>query len=117
MDMHHGPQAHHGGHDGDATVGSHGMLLVGGEVLYMSHLPMFMAPHNFQVILEVGVDDAVGSVLSSHRHVVPEEPYDTFLPDNFPMSDLDPHGAGPRRTSMVPSQLASWSPSSAAWLG
>ncbi|MDQ0830812.1 hypothetical protein QF032_002656 [Streptomyces achromogenes] len=104
MDMHHGPQAHHDGHDGhegDGTLGTHGMLLFGKEVLYMSHLPMFMAPHNFQVILEVGLDGAVGSVVRSHRHVVPDEPYDTFVPDAFPMSHLDPHGDGPRRTSMT----------------
>ncbi|WP_333740350.1 hypothetical protein [Streptomyces sp. IBSBF 2806] len=91
----------HPNHGGDPTLGSHGMLIVGGEVLYMSHLPMFMAPHNFQVILQVDVDDAVSSVLRSHRHVVPEEPYDTFVPDDFPMSELDPDGTGPRRTSMT----------------
>ncbi|WP_159401193.1 hypothetical protein [Streptomyces sp. NRRL B-24484] len=101
MDMHHGHQTHHGGHGGDPTLGSHGMLVVGGDVIYMSHLPMFMAPHNYQVILQVGVDDAVGSVLRSHRHAVPEEPYDTFIPDDFPMSELDPKGTGPRRTSMT----------------
>ncbi|KQV11988.1 hypothetical protein ASE03_28640 [Kitasatospora sp. Root187] len=98
MNMHHAHEPHH---DGDATLGSHGMLVVGGDVLYLSHLPMFMAPHNFQVILEVGVDDAVGSVLRSHQHVVPGEPYDTFIPEDFPMSELDPHGSGPRRTSMT----------------
>ncbi|MEH0517316.1 hypothetical protein QBC31_42915 [Streptomyces sp. B21-079] len=98
MDMHHGHQTHP---DGDATLGSHGMLLLGGEPLYMSHLPMFMAPHNFQVILQVGADDAVSSVLRSHQHVVPEEPYDTFVPEVFPMSELDPRGAGLRRTSMT----------------
>ncbi|MFE9636323.1 hypothetical protein [Streptomyces sp. NPDC006463] len=101
MDMHHGHQTPHGNHDRDATLGSRGMLLVGGEVLYMSHLPMFMPPHNFQVILEVGLEDAVGSAVRSHRHVVPEEPYDTFVPDVFPMSELDPQGVGPRRTSMT----------------
>ena len=29
------------------------MLIVGEETIYVSHLPMWMAPHNFQVILEV----------------------------------------------------------------
>jgi len=33
--------------------GFHGMLIVGEETIYVSHLPMWMAPHNFQVILEV----------------------------------------------------------------
>ncbi|MPY56224.1 hypothetical protein [Streptomyces spongiae] len=90
----------HDDHHDDTTLGTHGMLLLGGEVFYMSHLPMFMSPHNFQVILEVSLDDTVGSAIRSHRHVVPEEPYDTFVPERFPMSELDPLGSGPRRTSM-----------------
>jgi hypothetical protein len=98
MDMNHGLHTHD---DGDMTLGSHGMLLLGGEVFYMSHLPMFMPPHNFQVILEVSLDDTAGSAVRSHRHVVPEEPYDTFVPDDFPMSELDPRGAGPQRTSIT----------------
>ncbi|GAA2787608.1 hypothetical protein GCM10010441_10860 [Kitasatospora paracochleata] len=98
MDMNHGL---HGHHDGDMTLGTHGMLLLGGEVFYMSHLPMFMSPHNFQVILEVSLDDTDGSTVRSHQHVVPEEPYDTFVPEDFPMSELDPRGAGPRRTSIT----------------
>ena len=35
------------------AIGHHGMLIVGEETIYVSHLPMWMAPHNFQVILEV----------------------------------------------------------------
>jgi hypothetical protein len=35
------------------AIGLHGMLIVGEETIYVSHLPMWMAPHNFQVILEV----------------------------------------------------------------
>jgi hypothetical protein len=34
-------------------MGVHGMLF-GEEALYLSHLPMFEGPHNFQLILEVG---------------------------------------------------------------
>ncbi|QTE02717.1 hypothetical protein [Streptomyces cyanogenus] len=98
MDAHQGLHDHH---HGDTTFGSHGMLLLGGEVFHMSHLPMFRYPHHFQVILEVGLDDTVGSVVRSHRHVVPEEPYDTFVPKDFAMRELDPRGTGPRRTSMT----------------
>ena len=35
------------------AIGLHGMLIVGEETIYVSHLPMWMQPHNFQVILEV----------------------------------------------------------------
>ena len=44
----------------EPAVGGHGMLLIGTTPAYLSHLPMFMAPHNFQVILQVtftGSDD------------------------------------------------------------
>ncbi|MEU6592809.1 hypothetical protein ABZ923_26860 [Streptomyces sp. NPDC046881] len=98
MDRHQGLH-HHG--DGDPTLGSHGMLLLGGEFFHMSHLPMFRSPHNFRVVLEVGLADTAASVVRSHRHLVPEEPYDTYVPDDFPMSELDPRGSGPRRTSMT----------------
>lgn len=33
-------------------VGIHGMAIVGEKTIYLSHLPMWMAPHNFQVILQ-----------------------------------------------------------------
>ena len=37
----------------EPAIGLHGMLIVGQETIYVSHLPMWMTPHNFQVILEV----------------------------------------------------------------
>jgi len=40
------------------TWGEHGMALFGGaEGLYASHLPMFHAPHNYQVLLQVHIAD------------------------------------------------------------
>jgi hypothetical protein len=40
------------------SMGSHGMLLFGGpDALYASHLPMFHAPHDYQVILQVRLAD------------------------------------------------------------
>jgi hypothetical protein len=97
MNDHH---AHSGGHGHVDTTGGHGMLLFGEEVLYMSHLPMFDSPHNFQVLLEIELDDAVRSALRSHDHTVPGENYDTFIPEDFPIVELDPH-AGPARTSIT----------------
>jgi hypothetical protein len=32
--------------------GSHGMLVVGTDVVYLSHLPMFHSPHDYQLIFE-----------------------------------------------------------------
>ncbi len=33
-------------------VATHGMTVIGEKSVYLSHLPMFMTPHNFQVIFE-----------------------------------------------------------------
>jgi hypothetical protein len=41
-----------------ATYGTHGMALFGGkEGLYASHLPMFHAPHDYQVVLQIRLSD------------------------------------------------------------
>ncbi len=40
------------------SMGSHGMLLFGGpDALYASHLPMFHAPHDYQVVLQIRLAD------------------------------------------------------------
>ena len=36
----------------------HGMLMVGTQTIFLSHLPMFHRPHDYQVILEVGLQAA-----------------------------------------------------------
>ena len=87
---------HHGGHD---TMGTHGMLLFGEGALYLSHLPMFENPHNFQVILEVAFDDAAAAAFLADRAADGADLY-TFVPVDFPITDLDPEGDGPVRTSI-----------------
>lgn len=82
-----------------STMGSHGMLLFGEETLYLSHLPMFENPHNFQVLLEVGFDDAVLEALRADREAGGE--LHTFDPEEFPISELDDRSGTPARTSIV----------------
>jgi hypothetical protein len=89
----------HGEHGEHSTMGVHGMLLFGEEALYLSHLPMFQSPHNFQVLLEVGFDDAALQALRADREAGGD--LHTFEPEKFPISELDPSGDGPARTSMV----------------
>ncbi|MGH8075822.1 MAG: MBL fold metallo-hydrolase [Lysobacter sp.] len=43
---------------------THGMLVVGTDVVYLSHLPMFHSPHNYQLIFEAGLP---GDVLADYR--------------------------------------------------
>lgn len=39
----------------------HGMLMFGDKKIYASHLPMFHIPHNYQVILEISIENATRS--------------------------------------------------------
>lgn len=80
------------------TRGLHGMLLFGTDVLYLSHLPMFMSPHQFQVILEVTFDEAATAALAADRGA-PD--LHTFRPEIFAITELDPDGGGPARTSIA----------------
>lgn len=89
----------HGGHGGDGTMGVHGMLLFGEDALYLSHLPMFQSPHNFQVILEAGFDEAASRVLRADRETHGKDLYYTFEPEKFHITELDPGGDGPSRAS------------------
>ena len=86
---------HGGEHGGGDTTGLHGMLLFGTDPLYLSHLPMFGHPHNFQVILEVAFDDDAEAVLSADREGGDDGMY-TFAPAEFPITELDPADAGAR---------------------
>jgi hypothetical protein len=47
------PMADQNAESEEPAIGLHGMVIVGEETIYVSHLPMWMRPHNFQVILEV----------------------------------------------------------------
>lgn len=90
-----------GGHHHSDTTGIHGMLLFGDEeALYLSHLPMFASPHNFQVILEVGFDDAVQNTLLSDFQAAGADIH-TFVPHPFPITELQGQGGeAPARTSI-----------------
>ncbi|HEX8774779.1 MAG TPA: hypothetical protein VF735_14500 [Pyrinomonadaceae bacterium] len=53
---------HHGMHMPDEAEPPHNMMVVGQKGVYLSHLPMFMSPHNFQVILEAELTQGGKSV-------------------------------------------------------
>jgi hypothetical protein len=71
----------------------HNMMVVGERSIYLSHLPMFMSPHNFQVILEAEFTQggkSVGEIYVKDRQGHPKvkmytlEPQDSFkLPTLF----------------------------------
>ncbi len=99
---------HHEHHPGQPaptvdTTGRHGMLLFGDDPLYLSHLPMFHRPHNFQVLLEVQFDDGAQRALADDREANGDGMY-TFDPDEFPIVELDPAGDGPAR-ALIPGTI------------
>lgn len=84
--------------------GTHNMMLVGDKAVYLSHLPMFHAPHHFQVILEATFEKG-GKPLSStyltdrakHQKVkmYTVEPAEVFVLARLWAAE------GPRRTNFV----------------
>lgn len=58
--------------------GFHGMLLFGTGPWYISHLPMFHPPHDYQAILEVRLPPAAASAMAARATSVP---YFTFAPN------------------------------------
>jgi hypothetical protein len=84
------------------------MLVLGGQrtetalrsPVYVSHLPMFSAPHDFQVIVRVG-----GKAADTYGDFVAHfglDPIFTFQPEPFSIDELDPSApGGPARTSFA----------------
>lgn len=83
--------------------GVHGMLVLGEETVYLSHLPMFMAPHDFQVLLEVTLKNETGDAQQAYaadRRMTGTAIY-TLEPEAFHISDLVADGERPRITSFT----------------
>ncbi len=65
----------------------HGMLLFGEERVFLSHLPMFHSPHDYQVILEAELDRAAQSAYRRSRIASQETVY-TLVPETFVLPEL-----------------------------
>jgi hypothetical protein len=85
--------------------GTHNMMVVGEQTVYLSHLPMFDAlskdgksftsPHHYQVILEASFSDGTGDltgIYTADRKSSPAEKMYTIKPALFVLPDLDPKG-------------------------
>lgn len=83
--------------------GRHNMVAFGREALFLSHLPMFMAPHDAQLVLQAALEGPTGSLQemwSRERESHPEQRLYTMFPEKFALSSLyspDP----PTRNSFV----------------
>lgn len=79
------------------TWGSHGMALFGGkDALYASHLPMFHAPHDYQVVLQVHVADPKLDAALRHR-LDGKTALWTIDPEKFELDRLAPNAPAPVR--------------------
>lgn len=80
---------------------THGMLMVGDGPVYLSHLPMFHKPHDYQVLLQVSLmkegADPTG-IYSNDRQVTGERIY-TVVPETFVLTELFTPMGQPTRTS------------------
>ncbi len=66
---------------------THGMALVGTEKIYLSHLPMFHSPHDYQVILEVELEDAAKALYSASRVLNNDTVY-TIAPETGVLTEM-----------------------------
>ncbi|MYM21558.1 hypothetical protein GTP46_02715 [Duganella sp. FT135W] len=79
----------------DVTYGEHGMALFGGkDGLYASHLPMFHAPHDYQVILQVHVANAATDA-ALRKRLDGKTALWTIAPEKFELSRLAPQAPSP----------------------
>jgi len=96
--MSHTAHAPHPDHDRPSV---HGMVVLGHQTLYLSHLPMFHSPHDYQVILEVAFPHAAQAQYDADCQTSGEVLY-TFAPEKFTLPDLAyPDAAHPNRTQIV----------------
>jgi hypothetical protein len=65
----------------------HGMLLVGQEKIFLSHLPMFHSPHDQQALIEVELDDKAMAILAESRKSSDETVY-TIVPEPFVLTEF-----------------------------
>ena len=79
----------------EASYGMHGMVLFGGiDGLYASHLPMFHAPHDMQVVLKVRFADAALDRTMRAR-LDGRTALWTLAPERFALHRLAPGAAQP----------------------
>ena len=77
------------------SVGQHGMALFGNsDTLYASHLPMFHAPHDYQVVLQIHLADPVQDKMLRARLNGTATLW-TLSPEKFELNRLAPHSVAP----------------------
>jgi hypothetical protein len=65
----------------------HGMLVFGEGPVYVSHLPMFHRPHDYQVIWEVALSPSALAAYQKSLADFPSEAVYTLVPEPFDLAD------------------------------
>jgi len=71
-------------HDHSAV---HGMLVMGTSKIYLSHLPMFHSPHDYQVLLEVQLSSEAQKIYQASLEKSTETVY-TLVPEPFVLPEM-----------------------------
>jgi hypothetical protein len=91
--------------------GRHNMFAFGRDTVFLSHLPMFMLPHDAQLLLEVTLEkdgSDLTEVWSRERADHPDEQLYTMMPEKFALSTLyatDPPERGSFRATFFRGHL------------
>jgi hypothetical protein len=67
---------------------THGMLLFGSEKIYVSHLPMFHSPHNYQIILELELSKSDKQKYVADKNKNNSYTTYTIEPEKFVLPDM-----------------------------
>ncbi len=71
-------------HHGDMPS-VHGMAIFGKNTIYLSHLPMFHSPHDYQAIVEAEFDK---SALNTYLASAESEVFFTLVPETFSLPEM-----------------------------
>jgi hypothetical protein len=70
---------------------THGMMLMGTEQIYASHLPMFRTPHDYQIILVLELSDQDKETYKKDRKANPTDLVYTLEPETFVLPETILH--------------------------
>jgi hypothetical protein len=89
-----------------SAASNHGFSVLGDRSLVLSHIPMFMAPHQAQTFLEVSMTDSAHRAYCADMDKTGTTDY-VFLADPFVLSTLAPD-ADPRLTRLTGKIYRGW---------
>lgn len=70
---------------------THGMLVLGDGPIYLSHLPMFHSPHDYQLLVEADLSGGALAAYRAHRQQHPGETVYALVPERFSLPEMVAH--------------------------